>query len=92
MFAHSTTNIWKNDKRKPSRASLHFHISTCPETNRRFLCENGVDNNIAEIFERDEKLQKVLDAYEVLRKAELYARKAQRVPKKLWLEMQRALA
>ena len=27
-----------------------WYISTCPETGRRFLCEYGVDNNIAELF------------------------------------------
>jgi hypothetical protein len=26
-----------------------FYISECPETNRQFLCEVGIDNNICEI-------------------------------------------
>lgn len=41
-----------------------LYISTCPETGRRFLCEIGQDNNIAEIFERDEKIQGLIDAFE----------------------------
>lgn len=43
---------------------MKLYTSTCPETGRRFLCEIGQDNNIAEIFERDEKIQGLIDAFE----------------------------
>lgn len=43
---------------------MYLYISTCPETGRKFLCENGKDSNIAEIFERGEKVQALIDAYE----------------------------
>lgn len=26
-----------------------FYVSTCPETGRQFLCEEGIDNNVCEI-------------------------------------------
>lgn len=43
---------------------MTLYISTCPETGRLFLCENNVDNNIAEIFEHEEKVQALIDGYE----------------------------
>ena len=30
-----------------------FYVSVCPETEKVFICETGVDNNIAEIFARN---------------------------------------
>jgi len=30
-----------------------FYVSACPDTGRVFICEVGVDNNIAEVFARD---------------------------------------
>lgn len=41
-----------------------LYISTCPETAQKFLCEHGEDNNIAEIFEHEDKVQALIDAYE----------------------------
>jgi len=43
---------------------MNLYIHQCPETGRKFLCEDGKDNNIAEIFERDEKVRALIGAYE----------------------------
>ena len=32
-----------------------FYVSVCPDTGRVFVCELGKDNNIAEIFARNDK-------------------------------------
>lgn len=32
-----------------------FYISTCPDTGRVFICESGIDNNIAEVFAQNNK-------------------------------------
>lgn len=32
-------------------ARAKFYNSICPETDRVFICETGVDNNLAEVFE-----------------------------------------
>jgi len=54
-----------------------WYISTCPETKRRFLCEHGKDDNIAELFgtsQQDRLIEtapKMLDAlHEVKRVAQ----------------------
>jgi len=31
-----------------------FYISKCPDTGRVFVCQSGTDNNIAEVFARNE--------------------------------------
>ena len=30
-----------------------FYVHTCSETDKVFICQEGVDNNIAEVFARD---------------------------------------
>lgn len=42
---------------------MNLYISTCPETGRRFLFFGGFEV-IAMIFERDEKIQGLIDAFE----------------------------
>jgi hypothetical protein len=43
-----------------------WYISTCPKTGRRFLCEYGVDNNIAELFGTKEQDATIAAALELL--------------------------
>ena len=30
-----------------------WYVSTCPDTSRVFICQEGVDNNLAEVFARN---------------------------------------
>ena len=32
-----------------------YYIHKCEETNRIFICEVGVDNNLCEVFSRDDQ-------------------------------------
>jgi len=39
--------------RKGIKVDSRYYLHECPETHRLFLCEEGVDNNIAEVFDRE---------------------------------------
>lgn len=47
-----------NDLSTQTPREPEWYISICPETGRRFLCETGRDDNIAELFatKREEDL------------------------------------
>lgn len=69
--------IMMNATTKASHQTGDWYISTCPETKRRFLCEHGKDNNIAELFgtsQQDRLIEaspKMLDAlHEIKRVAQ----------------------
>jgi hypothetical protein len=43
-----------------------WYINQCPETGRRFLCQVGQDNNIAELFGTPEQISLSASAPELL--------------------------
>jgi|GEM_PF-4236915 len=40
--------------RAASRRRLKFYACTCPDTGRVFICEPGVNNNLCEVFARND--------------------------------------
>lgn len=75
-----------------------WYISTCPETGRRFLCEYGVDNTIAELFGTKEQDVTIAVAPELLVAVKrmcfemLKAGAESAIDPKVWDTMQDAIA
>lgn len=46
------SEYWSN--RTLTRVNTPYYVSTCPDTDRVFVCQYGVDHNICEVFARSD--------------------------------------